>query len=583
MEFGESSMNRLLWTVAAAAVAVATIAAMPDPSTPSAAQLQRMTARFAPSVLRVDLSKLPAGDHQALVKIIQAARVMNGLFLVQLWSGNPALYEQLKKDATPLGRARLHYFWINKSPWSELDGYTAYLPGVPPKKLPGANFYPEDMTRDEFEAWVKTLPADQRQQAEGFFTVIRRDPSTHKLGMVPYSQEYAGDLQRAAQLLREAAALTPNASLQKFLKLRADAFLSNDYYASDVAWMDLDAPLEVTIGPYETYNDELFGYKAAFEAHVSLRDDAETDRLKFFAGHLQEIEDHLPIDPQYRNKKIGALAPIRVVNDIYAAGDAAHGVRTAAYNLPNDERVVAEKGSKRVMLKNIQEAKFRSTLLPIARRVLPRAARADVRFDAFFAWILAHELSHGIGPQQIRIHGRATTPRQEIKELYGPLEEAKADITGLFMLRYLFDHHMSGAVDPKPLYTTYLASAFRTLRFGSQEAHSKGMVVQFNYLAGKGAIVAGPAGTFHVNFAKIEPAVRDLTHDLLTLEATGDYAGTKKLFAEMGVLRPNLQKALARLHDLPTDIEPIYSTANLLLRPTLKAPRSRSRATRRRR
>ena len=323
--------------------------------------------------------------------------------------------------------------------------------------------------------------------------------------MTPYSQAYAADLGKAARLLREAAALTDNASLKNFLTLRADAFLSNDYYASDMAWMDLDAPLDITIGPYETYNDELFGYKAAFEAYVTIRDDRETGRLTDFASRLQEIENNLPIDPRYRNPKLGAAAPIRVVNEVMAAGDGAHGVRTAAFNLPNDERVVHEKGSKRVMLKNIQEAKFQSTLIPIAARVLAPAAREDLSFDYFFMHILAHELSHGIGPHQIEVAGRATTPRQEMKELYSAIEEAKADVTGLFMMQYLFDHGLAHPpAAERELYTTFLASAFRSLRFGLTDAHGKGMAMQFNYLSDKGAFVANPDGTFAVDFGKVK-------------------------------------------------------------------------------
>src|SRR5437899_1820297 len=276
------------------------------------------------------------------------------------------------------------------------------------------------MTKAEFETWEKTLSPEQKQEAQQFFTIIRRDGGT--LRAIPFNKAYATDLQKLATLLHEAAALTPHASLKNFLSLRADAFLSNDYYASDVAWMDLDAPLDITIGPYETYNDELFGYKASYEAYVNLRDDAETGKLQFFADHMQEIENNLPIDPKYRNPKIGASSPIRVVNQIIATGDGDHGVKTAAYNLPNDERVIKQKGSKRVMLKNVQEAKFRTTLVPIAKRVLPAAAQNDLSFDSFFTHILAHELTHGIGLHQITVAGHATTPRQELKELYSAIE-----------------------------------------------------------------------------------------------------------------------------------------------------------------
>ena len=260
---------------------------------------------------------------------------------------------------------------------------------------------------------------------------------------VPYSEEYKTDLAKAARLLEEAAGLTTNATLEEIpAGSRSAAFLSNDYYESDLAWMDLDAPIDITIGPYETYNDEMFGYKAAFEAYVNLRDDVETAKLNFFGGHLQEIENNLPIDPKYRNPKLGGQAPIRVVNEVLSAGDGDHGVQTAAYNLPNDERVVTQKGSKRVMLKNVQEAKFHSTLEPISKRVLTPSSQADLSFDSFFTHILAHELSHGIGPHQITVNGRATTPRQELKELYSAIEEAKADVTGLFMLQYLYDHKL---------------------------------------------------------------------------------------------------------------------------------------------
>ncbi len=516
-----------------------------------------MSARYAPVKLKYDESALSAGDRKALAKLVDAAKVLNVVFMDQLWSGNRALYAQLQKDTTPLGKARLHYFWLNKGPWSDLDGHTAFLPGVPERKPAGANFYPPNMTRLEFEAWVKTLPPAEREQAEGFFTVIHRD-AAGKLTIVPYSKAYAADLQKAAGLLREASALTENASLKKFLTLRADAFHSNDYYASDMAWMDLDAPLDITIGPYETYNDEVFGYKAGFEAYITIRDDRESSRLKTFAAHLQEVENNLPIDPKYRNPKLGAAAPIRVVNEVYAAGDGAHGVRTAAFNLPNDERVVHEKGSKRVMLKNIQEAKFETILKPVAGRVLPRSAQGDLSFDYFFMHILAHELSHGIGPHQIQVGGRATTPRQEMKELYSAIEEAKADVTGLFMLQYLFDHGMPhGANAERELYSTFLASAFRSLRFGLTEAHGKGMALQFNYLTDKGAFVANPDGTFSVDFTKIKGAIRDLAHDLLTLEATGDYAGAKHMLDTLGVVRPGMQHALDGLKSIPTDIDPV--------------------------
>ena len=275
---------------------------------------------------------------------------------------------------------------------------------------------------------------------------------------------------------------------------------------------------------------------------------------------------------------MGAGAPIRVVDEILSAGDGAHGIQTAAYNLPNDERVVQQKGSKRVMLKNVQEAKFHSVLLPIARRTLSKPAMLDVSFDSFFTHIVAHELMHGLGPHQIRVQGRDTSPREELKDLFGALEEAKADVTGLFALQYMMDHAKemglqkilpSDDAAQRQLYTTYLASSFRSLRFGLQDAHAKGMAVQFNYLTDKAGFVQHSDGTFAVDMAKIKDAVRDLDHDLLTLEAEGDYDGAKKMLDEMGVIRPAVRKVFDRLQDIPTDIEPVFVTAEELA-PTAK-------------
>jgi hypothetical protein len=530
---------------------------------PDLAELNRMIARYAPAELKVDTSHLSPGDQQALKKLLEAAKVIDDIFLDQRWQYNSVLRSELAKDQSALGRARLHYFDLNKGPWSELDEQKAFLTWrlkltyakggdfiieVPPTKPPGAGFYTEDLTKAEFEAWVARLSQTSQEQARGFFTIIRRSPDRNFMTITPYSKFYSRQLGRAAKLLEEAAALTDNATLKEFLNLRAKAFLTDDYYASDVAWMKLDAPIDVTIGPYETYNDELFGYKAAFEAYITLRDEAETAKMKNFADHIQEIENNLPLEAKYKNPKLGALAPIRVVNEVLATGDGAHGVRTAAFNLPNDERIVKAMGSKRVMLKNVQEAKFSKILEPIAGRVLSPADRKNLSFDAFFTHILAHEMTHGIGPQN--------NVRQSLKELHSAIEEAKADVTGLFMLQYLFDHKILPAAE-RPLYTTFLASSFRTLRFGVHEAHGKGMALQFNYLTDKGAFVAKPDGTFAVDFRKIQPAVRDLVHDLLQIEATGDYARAKKMLDDLGVIRPSLQKALDQLKDIPTDIEPL--------------------------
>ena len=516
--------------------------------------------RFAPTVLTADTTVLAPNDAQALEKIIAAAKYIDPLYRRQIWSGNEALLKKLQAERSAPGRERLHYFMINQGPWSQLDENQPFIAGVPPRP-PQANFYPADMTKEEFNTWLGSLSGDEKARATGYFYVIRRDPGG-KLRTVPYNEEYREFLDPAAKLLREAAALTANATLKNFLTRRANAFASNDYYDSDVAWMDLEAPIDVTIGPYETYEDEMFGYKAAYEAYVTLRDQAESAKLARFSQYLQELEDHLPMDARYRNPKLGAASPIRVVNEVYSSGEGNAGVQTAAFNLPNDERVVKEKGSKRIMLKNVQDAKFNKTLVPISRVVLAPAQQSRLSFEAFFTHILTHELMHGLGPHNITVDGQATTVRLQLKELYSAIEEAKADITGLWALQYLIDKGVVDKQMEQTLYVTYLASAFRSVRFGINEAHGRGVAMQFNYLTDEGAIKFDDGtGKFSVDESKIKDAVRKLTQEILTIEAEGSHEKAKAILDKYAVVRPAMKGAFDRLGDVPVDIEPIFPLA----------------------
>jgi hypothetical protein len=523
-------------------------------------RLRAMSARFAPVDLTARVGALPANERQALSRIIEAARVMDALFLRQAWAGNEPLLLRLLADQSELGKTRLHYFVLNKGPWSRLDHNEPFVPGVPARPS-SANFYPAGATKEEVDAWIRSLPEAAQERATSYFTTIRR-AAEGSFVAVPYSLEYQGELSQAAALLREAARLTTQPTLKAYLEKRADGFLSNDYYESDVAWMQLDASIEPTIGPYETYEDEWFGYKAAFEAFVTLRDDAETQKLARFSGELQEIENNLPIDPRYRNPKLGALAPIRVVNTVFSAGDANRGVQTAAFNLPNDERVIRDMGSKRVMLKNNQEAKFQKVLVPISRVALASADQSNVSFDAFFTHILMHELMHGLGPHDISVAGRKTTVRLEFKDAYGVIEEAKADISGLFALQFLVDRGKLDKAYERTMYTTFLASIFRSIRFGINEAHGRGVAIQLNYFLDRGGVRVAADGTFSVDPAKIRQNVTDLTHDIMTMQAAGDYAAAQQMLSTLGVVRPEVQKVLDRLKDVPVDIEPRFVSAS---------------------
>ena len=535
---------------------------------PELAKLQAAAAQYAPTEIGADLSKLPANEQQALAKLVQAGWIMDALFLRQAWAGNEGMLLHLLTDRSTLGQARTHYFLLNKGPWDRLGHNAAFIAGAPVKPE-GANFYPAGAAKADIEAWLKTLPEAERTRATGFFTTIRRPAAVTGGGagfdIVPYSVEYQGELARAADLLREAAALTSQPTLKAFLNSRAEAFLSNDYYASDVAWMELDASIEPTIGPYEVYEDEWFNAKAAFEAFIAVRDDDETAKLAKLGAELQGIEDNLPIDPTFRNPKLGGMAPIRVVNVVLAAGDGNRGVQTAAFNLPNDERVVREKGAKRVMLRNVQEAKFNLVLTPIATRVLNPEQQRNVRFDAFFTHIVMHELMHGLGPHQIKVDGRDTTVRAQLKETYSAMEEAKADISGLFALQWLIDKGVLDKAMQVSMYDTFLASAFRSIRFGVNEAHGRGIALQLNWMLDYGGFTVDQDGAFAVDPAKIRDGVKALTAEIMTLQATGDYAKANDMLSRLAVVRPEVRKVLDRLQDVPVDIEPNFTTAVKLL------------------
>jgi Peptidase family M49 len=540
-------------------------AAAPDQKIPDGRQLEKMTARFAPTEITADVSRLSPADRRVLARLVEASKIIDGLFLRQVWTGNVAMMLDLTRDQSAEGIARLHYFRINKGPWSGLDKNEPFVFGAPPKPANGA-FYPDSATKADVEKWIASLPEAEQTQAKGFFTIIKYAAGGHGFEVVPYSLEYQGELLRLGHILDEAAEAATEPSLKRFLSTRASAFRSNDYYESDVAWMELKGAIEPTIGPYEVYEDDWFNYKAAFESFITILDEGESAKLQKFSSQLQDIEDHLPIDPKYRNPKLGALAPIVVVNEIYCSGDADHGVQTAAFNLPNDERITREKGSKRVMLKNVQDAKFAKTLVPISKVVLSPQDQKDLSFDAFFTHTLVHELMHGLGPHDITVNGKASTVREEMKEAGSALEEAKADISSLFAIQYMIDKGVLPKSLERPLYATYLASAFRSIRFGLTEAHGRGIAVQLNSLLDAGAFSMRPDGTFAVNMDKAKEGVTALTREIMTIQAEGNYDKAKELATRLGVVRPEIQRALDKLANVPIDIEPHFTTADQLLR-----------------
>ena len=517
--------------------------------------IDKRVAQFAPTPLNADLSALTAEDRQVLDKLVEASKLMNEIYLRQAWTGNPAMREELKGYTGPNADAVRQYFTINFGPWDRLDERKPFIGDQPHPR--GAGYYPEDLTKEAFEDWIAKHPGD-KEKLTSTVTVIRRGPDGG-LVAIPYSQEYAEWLKPAAKLLREAAALAKNASLKKYLELRADAFENDDYYASDFAWMDLDAPVEVTIGPYETYEDDLFGYKAAFESFVTVNLPEQSAALTRYKERLPWLEKNLPIPDADKNLHRGTDSPIRVVDTVYSAGDTRAGVQTVAFNLPNDERVREAKGSKKVLLHNIMRAKYDKILIPIAQQVLDPAQVKDVSFDAYFNEVLHHELSHGLGPGTITVDGRKTEVRLELKELFSTLEEAKADVMGVYNILALIEQGEMPAALRQSLEPTYVAGLFRSARFGVDEAHGQGVVAQFNYLMQKGALVTDANGRVHAVSEKFPAAMRDLLHDMLALQARGDYNGTKQFLDTYGKPTQAMRDAIGRLNTVPVDIKPEYA------------------------
>ncbi|MGH7541157.1 MAG: dipeptidyl-peptidase 3 family protein [Gemmatimonadota bacterium] len=452
------------------------------------------------------------------------------------------------------------YFRIMYGPWDRLAHDESFL-NVGPKP-PGAGYYPVGATKEDLEAWLAVHP-DQRDPFTSYYTVVRRDRDGFRV--VPYSEAYGDRLERAAALLREAADLADNPSLRRYLEARADAFLSNDYFESEVAWMRLDDNLvDPTIGPYEVYEDGLFGYKAAFESFITLRDPAESAKLERLVARLPDLERALPIPDEHKYLDRAFTAPISVVTEVYAAGDTRAGVQTLAFNLPNDPRVREQEGSKKVMLTNIVRAKFETILRPIAETVIDPAQTDQVAFEPFYTSVLVHELAHGLGPDYVT--GREdVTVNQALQERYSALEEAKADVVGLHSLRVLAERGEYDKAFVRRAYVSHAASLFRCVRFGVAEAHGQGCLMQLNWLLERGALVHDAAtGTFRVDPAAMPGAISDLAHEFLMLQALGDYEGTGRFMSRYGQMPEILTAAIAKLEGVPVDVNPEFAVKEMM-------------------
>ena len=516
--------------------------------------IEERIAQFAPTELSFDETLLSETDKRVLKKLVEAARLMDEIFLRQVSPRNPEWLAQLEASGKAGDDPLLHYFRIMFGPWDRLEEHRPFM-GEEAKPL-GAAFYPEDLTKEEFESWLAEHPED-REAFTSYYTVIAREGDG--LVAVPYSSAYEEFLEPAAKLLEEAAEESDNPSLARFLRSRAEAFRSNEYLQSEIEWMEVkDSLIDVTIGPYEEYEDRLLGYKASFEAVIGIRDSRASEKLQTLTRYLSEMEGNLPGADQYEAMERGESSPISVVSEVFCAGDMRPGVQATAFVLPNDEKVRQMKGSKKVMLKNVAEAKFRSCGVPTAQRIIAEEQLPMLDFDALFNFVLMHELAHSMGPGFITLpDGSETTVGLALKELYTTIEETKADLAGMCNLLYLLDKGVLSGLEKGCV--SYAASLFRSIRFGIDEAHGRAGLIQLNYHLERGGIVIDEvSGKFEVDFALLQEGIRELTGMVLMLQAQGRYHSVKELLGNYGVLTPQLEQVMARVAGIPVDIEPLF-------------------------
>ena len=515
----------------------------PAPAAPAApSYAEQHAGDYAVVPLKADLSAFDDNGRQMLALLVQAASVTNDLYWRQSWGGDRAsLLAKAPDDATR------QLIELNFGPWDRLNEDTPLLPGAGPRP-PGSTFYPLDMTKDEFEK------SDLKDKTS-WYTLLRRD-AAHKLVTVPYHEAYKADLERAAGLLRDAAKVSADKSFASYLTMRADALLSDDFRPSDLAWMDMKTnPVDIVIGPIETYEDQLFGYKAAYEGLVLIKDQAWSEKLARFAGFLPSLQTGLPVPDKYKAEKPGSAADLNAYAAVYYGGNANVGAKTIAINLPNDEVVQLKKGTRRLQLENVMKAKFDNILVPIARQLIAQDQQKNITFDAFFEDTMFHEVAHGLGIKNT-LDGKGTVS-EALKEYASNFEEGKADVLGLYMIDALSNR---GELDKAKLmdsYVTFLASMLRSVRFGASDAHGKANMIRFNFFAERGAFVRDAAtGRYRVDFDKMHAAMNALSEKLLTVQGDGDYAEAKRMTETMGVIKPDLAADLSKLKDakIPVDI-----------------------------
>lgn len=521
-----------------------------------AADLDARLAKFQPLAMPFNRQALSAREQQLVEKLVHASNALEDIYWRQSDPDGLALYASLARSRNPLDEKVQRFLKVNGSRYDLIDELKPFV-GMQPAP-PGRALYPTDLTRDEVEKYVAANPAEKAAVYDER-SILRRNGA--KLEAVPYHIAYAEFLNLAARDLRDAALLSDDPAFAKFLNLRADALLSDDYYASDLAWLDLKDPkFDLILAPYESYLDNLLGVRTSFGAAVLIRNDAESKKLAVFQDYVADLQESLPLGKADRPSKRGHATPMEVMEAPFRTGDLLHGYQAVADNLPNDPKVHEAKGSKKIFFKNFMDARVNVVILPIARRLLREDQAARATGGGYLAGTLAHEISHELGPNYARTANGRRDIREAIGKDFSGLEEAKADVVGMYCLQWLADH---GAISQEQLdedYISYVAGNFRTIRFGIAEPHARGEMMEFNYMLEQGAVTRDVAtGRYAVVLEKMPGAIASLTKELLEQEATGDRSRTAAWFAKYGVLPDHLHKAFAQVSDIPVDIQPIYS------------------------
>jgi hypothetical protein len=516
--------------------------------------LTQRLAQFKQVRMVYDPSPLSPNERQMIDQLVAASRALESMFWRQSDPVGLALYKALASDSTPLGRNLRHYLWINGSRWDLVRDNEPFV-GTQPMP-PGHYLYPPDLTRAAVDAYV-SAHANARAPIFNPFTIVRR--SAADLVGRPYQEEFAPFVKTAAEALRKAAGLSPDAEFATFLRLRADALLNDDYYASDAAWVELKNPkIDVIFAPYETYLDDLLGVKTSYGAAVMIRNETESKNLELYQRWVPEIQEALPLAADDRPSVRGHATPMEVMDTPFRAGDLRHGYQAVADNLPNDPRIHKEKGTKKIFFKNFMDARVREVILPLAAKLMDPAQARQVSAEGYLATTVMHEICHGLGPAFARRGGRQIDIREAMAGSFSGLEEAKADVVGMFALKWLVDRGVLKKERLEEYYVSYVADMFRTVRFGTGEAHGRAEMMEFNYLSSQKAIISS-GGRYQVDFAAMPSAVERLAKELLEQEATGDRARADAWFKTYGTMPPALQQAIAAARDVPIDVDPIGS------------------------